>query len=142
MTGFDRVAIVNLLEDYGNKDYGFALYESDYLKLHNSDLVVVNARRKDNRILGVVKEIISVKEYGKSVTAQVVGVVDMSAYNARIIKENRLKEIAKKKDEIEKELNEEISKRKTIEYYEKMAIEYADNSKIAELVMELKNLEL
>lgn len=141
MTGFERVAIVNLLDDYNKKDYGFALYEED-LKLLKGDghLVVVNARGKNNRILGTVKNIMSVEEYGKNVTAQVVGVVNMDRYDAEIAEENRLAEIAKKKAEIEKALDVEIKKRKDAEYYEKMAKEYSDNPLIVQLVEELKGL--
>ena len=87
MTGYDLVAIVNLLEDRNKKDYGFALYKEEYELLRTANLentlVVVNARRKDRRILGNVKEILSLEEYGKNPTAQVVGVVNMNAYMKR-----------------------------------------------------------
>ena len=141
MTGFERVAIVNLLDDYSKKDYGFALYDED-LKLITRDnqMVVVNARGKDNRILGTVKQVMTVEEYGKGVTAQVIGVVNMDAYISRVNEENRLKEIAKKKAEIEKALDAEIKKRKDAEYYEEMAKKYSDNPLIGQLVAELKGL--
>lgn len=140
MTGFNRVAIVNLLEDYSKKDYAFALYETEWKVLQPGDLVVVNARGKDNRVLGTVKVIMSVDEYGKGVNAQVVAVANMSAYNTRIEEENKAKEVAKKKAAIEKELEEEIYKRKTVEFYEEMANKYSDNPRLAELVAELKGL--
>ena len=107
---------------------------------HYPAMVVVNARGKDNRILGTVKEIMTVEEYGKGVTAQVVGVVNMDGYIVRVEEENRLKELAKKKAAIEKELEAEINKRKSVEYYEEMAKKYSDNPKLAELVAELKGL--
>ena len=103
-------------------------------------MVVVNARGKDNRVLGTVKQVMTAEEYGKCVTAQVVGVVNMDAYNARVEEENRLKEITKKKAEIEKALDAEIKKRKDSEYYERMAKEYSDNPLIVQLVEELKGL--
>lgn len=140
MTGFNKVAIVNLLEDYNKKDYAFALYDTEFKVLGIGDLVVINARGKNNRVLGTVKEIMSLEEYGKGVNAQVVGVVNMDAYNARIEEENKAKEIAKKKAAIEKELEEEINKRKTVEFYEEMATKYSDNPRLAELVEELKGL--
>lgn len=141
MTGFNKVAIVNLLEDYNKKDYAFALYDTEYEALSgDGDLVVVNARGKDNRVLGVVKDVMSLEEYGKGVNAQVVAVVNMDAYNARIEEENKAKEVAKKKAAIEKELKEEINKRKTVEFYEEMAKKYSDNPRLAELVEELKGL--
>lgn len=141
MEGFKNVVIVNLLDDYSKKDYGFALYDED-LKLITRDnqLVVTNARGKDNRVLGTVKQIMTIEEYGKGVTAQVVGVVNMDSYIARVEEENRLKEIAKKKAEIEKALDAEIKKRKDAEYYEEMAKKYSDNPLIGQLVAELKGL--
>lgn len=141
MEGFKNVAIVNLLDDYNKKDYGFALYDEDFkLLTRENQLVVTNARGKDNRVLGVVKQVMSVEEYGKGVTAQIVGVVNMDGYIARIEEENRLKEIAKKKAEIEKALDAEIKKRKDAEYYEEMAKKYSDNPLIGQLVEELKGL--
>lgn len=149
MEGFKNVAIVNLLDDYNKKDYGFALYDEDMDLLTKSwsdeengfrNLVVTNARGKNNRVLGKVKLIMSAENYGKGVTAQVVGIVNMDAYNARVDEENRLKEIAKKKAEIEKALDEEIKKRKDAEYYEEMAKKYSDNPLIGQLVAELKGL--
>lgn len=147
MTGFNKVAIVNLLDDYSKKDYGFALYDSEWVSIEQGEyevkpnaLVVVNVRGKDNRVLGIVKKIMSLEEYGKGVTAQVVGVVNMDGYIERVNEENRLKELAKKKAAIEKELEAEINKRKSVEYYEEMANKYSDNPKLAELVAELKEL--
>ena len=144
MEGFKNVAIVNLLDDYNKKDYAFALYDNELEMIgdmsHIPALVVVNARDKNNRVLGTVKEIKSVEEYGKNVTAQVVGVVNMDSYIARVEEENRLKELAKKKADIEKELEKEINKRKSVEYYEEMAKKYSDNPRLSELVAELKGL--
>ena len=119
--------------------------DSDYYAIqtiaHYPVMVVVNARGKDNRILGIVKEIMPIEEYGKNVTAQVVGVVNMDSYLTRVEEENRLKELAKKKAAIEKALDAEIKKRKDAEYYEKIAKEYSDNPLITQLVAELKELE-
>lgn len=109
MTGYDLVAIVNLLEDWNDKDYGFALYKEEYELLRRANLdntlVVVNARSKDRRILGRVKEILPVSVYGKNPTAQVVGVVNMNAYmkrekeeEKRINKINELKSLIKKNE--------------------------------------------
>lgn len=145
MTGFRKVAVVNLVEDYSKKDYGFALYDEDINEIVKYDTnhplyVVVNARGKDNRILGILKEIKTVEEYGKGVTAQVIGVVNMNAYNTRIDEENRLKEIAKQKASIEKELKSEIEKMNNIALYEKMAKEHPENPRLAELVNALKEL--
>lgn len=141
MKGYKNVAIVNLLEDYNKKDYGFALYDEEIdLLTRENQLVVVNARGKNNRVLGTIKDVMSVEEYGKDVTAQVVGVVNMDGYISRIEEEERIKEIEKKKAAIEMELNKEINKRKTMEFYKKMADEYSDNPRLAELVAELEGL--
>lgn len=145
MTGFSKVAIVNLVDDYNKKDYGFALYDEDMNEIVKYDTnhplyVIVNARGKDNRVLGILKEVKSVEAYGKGVTAQVVGVVNMNAYNARIDEENRQKEIAKQKASIEKELKSEIEKMNNIALYEKMAKEHPENPRLAELVNALKEL--
>ena len=52
MKGFKNVAIVNLLDDYNKKDYGFALYDNELGMIqamaHYPAMVVVNARGKDN----------------------------------------------------------------------------------------------
>lgn len=145
MTGFSKVAIVNLVDDYNKKDYGFALYDEDINEIVKYDTnhplyLIVNARGKDNKVLGVLKEIKTVEEYGKGVTTQVVGVVNMNAYNARIDEENRQKEIAKQKASIEKELKSEIDKMNNIALYEKMAKEHPENPRLAELVNALKEL--
>lgn len=64
----------------------------------------------------------------------------MNGYIEREAEKVRLAELAKKKAAIEKELEAEINKRKSVEYYEEMAKKYADNPKLAELVAELKEL--
>ena len=148
MEGFKNVAIVNLIEDCYKKDYAFALYDEDWKLIPNEGtLVVVNARGKDKRLLGTVKDIMTVESYysdnknkGVKITAEVVGVVNMDGYTAREEEKVRLAELEKKKAAIERELEAEINKRKSIEYYEAMAKEYSDNPKLAELVAELKNL--
>lgn len=141
MLKFNYVAIVNLLEDYNQKDYSFALYDEDYRENMEDLLVVVNVRDKDKRVLGRIKRVVPAIESNQSITAQVVAVIDETAYKARLEKEERLAIIAKKKEAIERELAEEISKKKTIEFYKKAAEEYSDNPKLAELVNELEALE-
>ena len=122
MTVCDLVAIVNLLEDPNRKDYGFALYKEEYELLRTANLentlVVVNARGKDRRILGNVKEILSLEEYGKNPTAQVVGIVNMEAYLKRKEQEERIDRI--------KEINRLINK---------------NNRELVNLMTELRKLE-
>lgn len=118
MTGYDLVAIVNLLEDWNDKDYGFALYKEEYELLRSANLentlVVVNARSKDRRVLGKVKEILSLEEYGKRPTAQVVGVVNMDAYMNRV-EEERAKNIEKLKYRIEKKIDDILDGHKDLD---------------------------
>lgn len=113
MMGYDLVAIVNLLEDCNKKDYGFALYKEEYEFLRSANsknaLVVVNARDKDRRVLGKVKEILSLKEYGKNPTAQVVGVANMDAYAKRKKEEERVNKINELKYLIEKNNRELVN---------------------------------
>lgn len=110
MTVYDLVAIVNLLEDKKQKDYGFALYKEEYELLRTANLentlVVVNARRKDRRVLGNVKEILSLEEYGKNPTAQVVGVANIEAYTKRKEEEERIDGIKRINRLIDKKLDE------------------------------------
>lgn len=138
---YTYVAKIVLLEDSYKKDYYFALFDAELQAIQDCDnrcLVVVNARGKDRRVLGEVKEIISGENFEEcKVTSEVVGVVDMRPYDSRVEREEREKEIAKKKAAIEKKLNEEIAKRKNVEFYEQMAIQYPE---IAELVKELKEI--
>ena len=152
MMDFKHVAMVKLI-DYAKREYAFALYDEELNMIialgekAKDALVVVNANSIGNRILGTITNIYSKEEFYEidknksiNITAEVVGVVDMSGYTAREVEKQRLKELAKKKAAIEKELEAEINKRKSIEYYEAMAKEYSDNPKLAELVAELKKL--
>lgn len=152
MMNFKHVAKVKL-DDYSKRDYAFALYDHEIAILEalgpnaRDALVVVNAGSKGNRVLGTISEIYTTEDFyaeannkNINITAEVVGVVDMSGHIAREAEKARQKELAKKKAAIEKELEAEINKRKSIEYYEAMAKEYSDNPKLAELVAELKQL--
>lgn len=147
MEGFKNVAIVNLLEDSYKKDYAFALYDEDLHLIYEVErenspaMVVVNTRAKNNRVLGIIKELMPVEAYnGAKITAEVVGVVNMNNYINREIDKEIKAELEKKKAAIEAELEKEINKRKSVEYYKEMAKKYSDNPRIAELVGELECL--
>lgn len=149
--GFKNVAVVNLVDDRYERDYGFALFDEDmevltHLEQSSGAMAVVNARGKDNRVLGIIKKVMPLEKYieeydNANITAEVVGIVVMDGYIAREEEKVRLAELAKKKAAIERELEAEINKRKSVEYYEEMARKYSDNPKLAELVAELKSLE-
>ena len=153
MKDFKYVAVVKLLDSsYSNKEYAFAMYDEDFavydeLLSDKYEALVVVSTRYNNRALGRVDKILTVEDFhdldkykGINVTAEVIGVVNTRGFEAREAEKVRLKELAKKKAAIEKELEAEINKRKSIEYYEAMAKEYSDNPKLAELVAELKQL--
>ncbi len=137
MLNYKNIAIVNLLDDYNNKDYGFALFDD----IKPGDLVVVNAGGKNKRVLGSVKSVMTTEEYGKGVTAEVIGLVNFEGFTAREAEKAKQEELKKKKAAVEKELRDKIEKLRDIEFYEKMASEFADKDPdIARLVCELKNL--
>lgn len=135
MKGDFRIAIVNLLEDYNKKDYGFALFDESVV----GDLVVVNPR--NTNVLGSIKEILTKEEYGKDVSKEVIGVVNMITYNERLKERERLTQIVKEKKELQRQLDAKISKLKDIEYYEKMSQELKDKDpEIADMAQKLRNL--
>lgn len=105
---YNKIAIVNLLEDYNEKDYAFALYDNEFKLLstiRSIPLVIVNPRNKENRVIGVLKKVIDAKDYkGTKTTAEVVAVADMDSYNQRIIEGERTVALEKEKKAIEKEL--------------------------------------
>lgn len=142
---YEYVARVQLMEDAYKRDYYFALYPGDVEKVSEykpgeeiDTMVIVNARGESKRQIAFVKEIISAAEYGKDVTAQVVGVVNMHPYYHRKHTESVVAAIEKQRAVIEAALQAEIAKRKTIEYYEKIAKEYPE---IGDMVKDLKALE-
>lgn len=139
LSGYQYVAIVNLLEDCRRNDYGFALYATES-NVKVGDLVVVNPKNEDHRVIGKVKDIITVTEYGKDVTSQVVGTIDMHGYKARVERDKKIDELLKAKKELEDELDREINKRKDIEYYEKMVDRYSDNKSLKCMLNNLKKL--
>ena len=141
MKEFNKVAIIDFQRDFTGCDYAIALYDDEAKLIDNSSIVVVNDIEDENaRDIGYIKEIISVKDCNQKIEGQVVGVVNMDAYNKRHIEGKRLKERAEKKATIEKELEQEINKYKTVTYYEDMAKKYPNNSKLQDLVNKLLEL--
>lgn len=118
-----------------------AIYEDEVGLLCNPWLVVVNGWGNENaRILGQIKRIIPIEDCNEEIVGQVVGVVNMNAYNKRFTEEQRLKETAEKKTKIKTELEQEINKYKTVTYYEDMAKKYPNNSRLQDLVNKLLEL--
>jgi len=141
MKEFNKVAIIDFQRDFTGCDYAIALYDDEAKLIDNSSVVVVNDIEDENaRDIAYIKEIISVKDCNQKIEGQVVGVVNMDAYNKRHIEGKRLKEMAEKKATIEKELEQEINKYKTVTYYEDMAKKYPNNSRLQDLVNKLLEL--
>ena len=134
MKDFNKVAIVNLFDDYACDDYAVALYDDEAKLICDSWLVVVNGWGNENA------RVFPIEDCDKEIVGQVIGVVNMDAYNKRHIEEKRLKETAEKKATIEKELEQEINKYKTVTYYEDMAKKYPNNSRLQDLVNKLLEL--
>ena len=136
MEGNFKIAVVNLVEDRYSTDYGFALYDNN---VKVGDYVITNPMNKF--ALSIVKSILTQEEYGKGVTKEVVGTVNMDSYNERIEEKNRLAELAKQRKEIQKALDIKISKLKDLEFYERMAKELGEKDpEIASMVSKLKEL--
>lgn len=135
MTGYEKVAVVNLLNDYNKKDYEFALFTD----AKEGDLVVCNPLNTYE--LGKVVSVLITEEYGKSVTKEVISVVDMAAYETRVAERENQKKIADEKKKIQKELDAKISRLKDLEFYERMAKELGDKDpEIKKMVEDLKEL--
>jgi len=131
-----RIAVVNLVEDRYNTDYGFALYDEN---VKVGDCVITNPQNK--LTLSLVKSIVTQEEYGKGVTKEVVGLIDMSGYKARVEDRERAVKIEKEKKELQRELDKKISKLKDLEFYERMAKELSDKDpEIVAMVNKLKEL--
>ena len=148
MENFNNVAIVQFP---GNpKKYGFAIYdeELELLEKYNSTEVIVKSSLTGYDTLALLFEITTRKEFesrrenkGVKITAEVIGVVDKRSYDKRVAERERLEEITKRTAEIKRKLDEEIERRKTLEFYEKIAQEYSSDTELAELVKELKKLD-
>lgn len=146
--GFNNVAYVQH-EKWG-KVYAFAIFDEELKKLeeYDSKLVVVNAVDEDNRVMGTLTSVVSYDEFKSNpsnknikITAQVVGVVDTRDYDHRVVEEERLAKLEERRQELRAKLDIEIERRKTIEFYEKMAKEYSDDATLLDMVNELKELE-
>lgn len=149
MKNFDNIAIIQFP---GNtKKYGFAIYdeELELIEKYCTKEVVVKSALTMNDTLAYLVEIKTREEFESDseyknvkITAEVIGVVDQRPYNKRVAERERLEEIAKRTAVIKRKLDEEIERRKTLEFYERMVQEYSDNTELAELVKELKNLDI
>lgn len=126
LEGFSRVAVLKFDASY---PYYFALYD-DGTDYKVGDMVAVS----DGSSPGVISDILTTEEAAEkkslSITAEVIGRVDTTAYDRRVAmrkeKEALKKEMAKRRGEIQKKLDDEYYASKDPEYaemlkrYEKM----------------------
>ncbi len=106
LEGFSKVAVIK----WGYIQYHFAIYDdgNDYKV---GDMVALS----NNNLNAKIDEIISVEEsrerYKGYITAEVIGKIDISAYEKRVAqrkeKEELKKELDKRKKEIQKKLDDE-----------------------------------
>lgn len=149
MKKFDKLAVVTFMNDNYDREYAFAIYDEELELINSSNtLLVVNPCETDNRVLAKLSYITTLEEFyadkkntNIKITAQVVGVVNMEAFTRREEEERRRIELAKKKALVVKQLEDEINKIKSLEYYEEVAERYADNKVISDLVNLLKDLQ-
>jgi valyl-tRNA synthetase len=120
LEGFSKVAVIKY--SYISASYYFAIYDdgNDYKV---GDMVAFSGNSNPERIY----KIISIEEWQhesskKSITAEVIGKIDVSAYEKRVElrkeKEKLKKEMDKRKKEIQKELDNEYYASKDEEYAE------------------------
>lgn len=102
LTGFKRVAVIQMC----GADYHFALYDDDIMP---GDTVLFTSVCGDQ--VGKVKNVISAEvaavNYSKSITAEVICRVDMSAYEKRVENRKEAERIKKEMDKIVKKLRSE-----------------------------------
>lgn len=120
LEGFKKVAVINYLGSCVN--YHYAIFE-DGIDYQVGDTVVTST---NNYTVATIKEIISVEEattrMNRNITAEVIGKVDITAYQKRVEqrkeKEKLKKEMDKRKKEIQKKLDDEYYASKDEEYAE------------------------
>lgn len=125
LTGFNKVAVVK--QGYGN--YHYAIYDDGVDYMAGDKVIVsgdINVKTIDN--------IISVEEarqiFSKDITAEVVCLVDTTAYDNRVEKRKKAAEIRKEMDKLIKEMDE-------VNKYDMYA---KNNPKLAEMLEEYKKI--
>ena len=115
LEGFSKVAVIKF---GGNYPYHFAIYD-DGTDYQVGDYVVVSANSPNAKIDEIISVEEAAKRSNKNITTEVIGRVDISAYEKRVEqrkeKEKLKKELDKRKKEIQKKLDDEYyaSKDKT-----------------------------
>lgn len=106
LEGYSKVAVIK----YGNYPYYFAIYDdgNDY---QVGDMVVLSGSSTPTKIVEIITPEDTDNRFSKNITAEVIGKVDISAYEKRVEqrkqKEKLKKELDKRKKEIQKKLDDE-----------------------------------
>ena len=118
LEGFSKVAVIKF---GGNYPYHFAIYD-DGMDYQVGDYVVVSANSPNAKIDEIISVEEAAKRSSKNITAEVIGRVDVSAYEKRVEqrkeKEKLKKELDKRKKEIQKKLDDEYYASKDETYAE------------------------
>ena len=117
LEGFKRVAVVEQGTGCYKKDYYYALYGD----IHAGDNVLVTGKASGETY--VVKDVLSVNDINvpKSITAEVICKIDISAFNDRVNKRKQAEELRKRMIEKRKE----IEACKDDDYYASLDSDYA-----------------
>lgn len=104
LEGFSKVAVIK----YGNYPYHFAIYD-DGIDYQIGDYVVLSGASTSAKI----SEIISVEEAAKrskkNITAEVIGKVDISAYERRVEQRKEKEKLKKELDKRKRELKDKLT---------------------------------
>lgn len=118
LEGFSRVAVLKFGASY---PYYFALYDDD-TDYKIGDMVVVSGNSRPSVIIDILTAEEAVEKTSLSITAEVIGRVDTTAYDRRVAmrqeKEALKKEMDKRRGEIQKKLDDEYYASKDPEYAE------------------------
>lgn len=104
LEGFSKVAVIK----YGSYPYHFAIYD-DGIDYQIGDYVVLSGVSTSGKI----SEIISVEEASKrskkNITAEVIGKVDISAYERRVEQRKEKEKLKKELDKRKRELKDKLT---------------------------------
>lgn len=101
LTGYKAVAVVN----QGYKDYHFAIYE-DNMEYHVGDKVIVSGSDTIHTITEIITQVEATQRFKGDITAEVISIVDMSAYEERVEKRKAAEELKKSMDKAIREMQE------------------------------------
>lgn len=116
LEGFSKVAVIK----YGAYPYHFAIYDdgNDY---QVGDYVAFSNGSVPAKIVEIVSTEEATERYKKNITAEVIGKIDISAYEKRVEQRGRKEELKKALDKRKKEIQKKLDD----EYYASKDEEYA-----------------